>query len=717
MAFERISLNIIPEGEMPVFHASQFDAGRPIIIDLYNGEDAYTPAAGVTFELHCRKVDDNIVTLDTYEVDGNTLTFSSTEQLCACSGDNLCEIAILLDELVMGTLNFILHVERDPIAGGCTSETSIYNLQQQIDDIITGEGYVKDTDLEVLQSDWNETDETSPAYIKNKPGPALHDQADWTENDPSAQSYIKHKPDLKTVATSGSYNDLTDKPTIPAAQVNSDWNASSGVAEILNKPTIPTKTSDLTNDSGFVESTDLATVATTGDYDDLLNKPTIPAAQVNSDWNSNSGVSQILNKPWVPVYTENETPYQIRTAPAGNNRTLEKLIGVSCAFNQLVDSGDTSINTTSGHKYLTKINNVWSIIAGGSAVTIVDDSSDMVIDLTSCFGSEVADYLYNSADGISIFRSLFADNYYAFQTATLISSKPTSKVVVGKNLCNANAPITLSGEGMTAKQPCVITIAGTYTMSLTSNTNIAFAMYTYDSNDTLLETFTSMGASTGRTHLTINITKTCATIAFYINAATTITDIQVEFGSTMTAYEPYTETTYPLGGDELRGLLKVVDGQLVAYGDVKPSDGNGTEVFDIVDLGSLNWSYSTTDASNPLFYAYISGATDVVNCICADYVKGSGIYSSDDKTWTWANYHGSKEINIIDLNYTDAQTFKAAMSGVYLIYEKATPTAKSYTPFTNPMLCGSTEEFTDSRSLKMFCGHDSLYYNSPFKGW
>lgn len=39
---------------------------------------------------------------------------------------------------------------------------------------------------------------------------------------------------------SGNYNDLTNKPTIPAAQVNSDWNANSGVAEILNKPTIPT---------------------------------------------------------------------------------------------------------------------------------------------------------------------------------------------------------------------------------------------------------------------------------------------------------------------------------------------------------------------------------------------------------------------------------------------------------------------------------------------
>lgn len=51
-----------------------------------------------------------------------------------------------------------------------------------------------------------------------------------------------------------SYNELTDRPTIPDPQVNSDWNAASGVAEILNKPT-------------------LATVATSGDYADLTNTP------------------------------------------------------------------------------------------------------------------------------------------------------------------------------------------------------------------------------------------------------------------------------------------------------------------------------------------------------------------------------------------------------------------------------------------------------------
>ena len=62
---------------------------------------------------------------------------------------------------------------------------------------------------------------------------------------------------LATVATTGAYSDLTGTPTIPAAQVNSDWSANSGVAQILNKPT-------------------LATVATSGSYNDLSNKPNIP---------------------------------------------------------------------------------------------------------------------------------------------------------------------------------------------------------------------------------------------------------------------------------------------------------------------------------------------------------------------------------------------------------------------------------------------------------
>lgn len=69
-----------------------------------------------------------------------------------------------------------------------------------------------------------------------------------------AQSWssITGKPIFNSVATSGDYNDLINKPTIPSGQVNSDWNATSGLSQILNKPSL-----------------------FSGSYIDLTNKPTI----------------------------------------------------------------------------------------------------------------------------------------------------------------------------------------------------------------------------------------------------------------------------------------------------------------------------------------------------------------------------------------------------------------------------------------------------------
>lgn len=67
-------------------------------------------------------------------------------------------------------------------------------------------------------------------------------QSDWDQNDDQAPDYIKNKPSIPTL-TSDLTNDGEDgvNPFITAndvtPQVNSDWNATSGVAEILNKPT------------------------------------------------------------------------------------------------------------------------------------------------------------------------------------------------------------------------------------------------------------------------------------------------------------------------------------------------------------------------------------------------------------------------------------------------------------------------------------------------
>ena len=82
-----------------------------------------------------------------------------------------------------------------------------------------------------------------------------------------------------------SLNKFVTSSDITAWNNKSDF--SGNYNDLSNKPTIPTKTSDLNNDSGFITnsvndltnytlSSNLATVATSGSYNDLSNKPNIP---------------------------------------------------------------------------------------------------------------------------------------------------------------------------------------------------------------------------------------------------------------------------------------------------------------------------------------------------------------------------------------------------------------------------------------------------------
>lgn len=69
----------------------------------------------------------------------------------------------------------------------------------------------------------------------------------------SEVGYLKTKftEDLAPVASSGSYDDLSNRPTIPDEQIQSDWDQASSSAKdyIKNKPTIPDELADLTDDS------------------------------------------------------------------------------------------------------------------------------------------------------------------------------------------------------------------------------------------------------------------------------------------------------------------------------------------------------------------------------------------------------------------------------------------------------------------------------------
>lgn len=95
---------------------------------------------------------------------------------------------------------------------------------------------------------------------------------------------VENKPNFATVAESGSYNDLTDKPAIPEAP-------------------------DLTP---YAKTADLSTVATSGSYEDLTNKPNLFSGNyedlINKPNLFSGDYQDLTNKPTIPE------PYTLPTA-------------------------------------------------------------------------------------------------------------------------------------------------------------------------------------------------------------------------------------------------------------------------------------------------------------------------------------------------------------------------------------------------------------------
>ena len=114
--------------------------------------------------------------------------------------------------------------------------------------------------------------------------------SDLTNDGSNNTSTYVEASSLATVATSGSYPDLHNRPTIGNGKITIQKNSTEidnfTVNQTGNKTInigVPTKTSELTNDgsnntSTYVEASSLATVATSGSYSDLSGTPTIPPA-------------------------------------------------------------------------------------------------------------------------------------------------------------------------------------------------------------------------------------------------------------------------------------------------------------------------------------------------------------------------------------------------------------------------------------------------------
>ena len=129
---EVFNLNIIPGAVAPIIHASQYDDGREFRANLFEGASVYTLTGAETITINVRKPDGNVVTAAVTNTADSYVEFATTEQMTACSGANLCELKFENSPVKIGSLNFILSVEADPLEGGIQSESAIHDLQAQI---------------------------------------------------------------------------------------------------------------------------------------------------------------------------------------------------------------------------------------------------------------------------------------------------------------------------------------------------------------------------------------------------------------------------------------------------------------------------------------------------------------------------------------------------------------------------------------------------------
>ena len=175
-----------------------------------------------------------------------------------------------------------------------------------------------------------------------------------------------------------------------------------------------------------------------------------------------------------------------------------------------------------------------------------------------------------------------------------------------------------------------------------------------------------------------------------------ISKVQIELGSTATAYEPYVGSTYDItfpsaAGTVYGGKLDVVKGELVVDRA-------------IVDMGTL--SYGLTGANRfyntsliPGFERATTSEGRADGLVCSIYKPSSNLSFSDAQdncSWLRGMYSSVFDFVIKDEAYININDFKTAMSGVQLVYGLHTPITYQLTPQEVSTIIGTNTIYADT---------------------
>ena len=361
-----------------------------------------------------------------------------------------------------------------------------------------------------------------------------------------------------------------------------------------------------------------------------------------------------------------------------------------------------------------------------------------LFDLTQMFGSTIADYIYSleqsqAGAGVAWFKKLFPNDYYEYNAGELLSVEGLqSHDAVGFNQWDEEWELGGISDTTGANWTTDDRIRSKNYIPCSPNTSYflqasaSFAVLAfYDADKNFISALTSLSWGYARTTPT-----NCYFMRFQMLSSYGTTyknDICINLSNPTRngEYEPYKKHSYPLDSSlTLRGIPKLDASNNLYYdGDEYTSDGKVKRKYGVVTLdGSQAILASNFTSGGYVQYRtslFPNGTAMQGGITFSDYYPG---YSQNTTTYCQIYFDNYTRLLITDERFGSAITSASqwndwlANHPVTVIYELATPTTETATPYTNPQIVSKygTLEYVTNSIVPV--GHKTTYLTRDIFG-
>lgn len=317
-----------------------------------------------------------------------------------------------------------------------------------------------------------------------------------------------------------------------------------------------------------------------------------------------------------------------------------------------------------------------------------------LFDLTAMFGSG------NEPASVEEFEKMFPTDYYPYNTGEVVSAGTESIIEQGANLYYGTDMLKVGSdtyEYIANSYRCKaikLKPNTTYTLSFTSdktseiillmNVNTVVNSQPYLDFRKTSDNRSYRTGDNGCLYVGVHAGNGSVASADVVKRLSEC-EIMISEGDTPTAYAPFHRNEYPIP-EAIKALPGYGWSAGTARNYVDYENKKYVQCVSSVDLGALNWTYGNLPfgwGDNQWFSASIQSIkviltnTQLANVICKKYTTrcayvtdGNDFFRVDKSI---GQHQGAARVTVLDTAYTDATTFKQAMSGVMLYYELEKP--------------------------------------------